>query len=150
MARTVLIADGDVQARRAAQTLLCPQGLPVRFADDGVEAVDRVRQEPIALVVVDVDRPEINGFNLLRRIRGRFESLPLAQRPRILVLTARPDTAVKRFAMQLGADAVLHKPLVPARFVATAQRLARGGDGAEGMAIMAPSPARRRRGTHSA
>jgi CheY-like chemotaxis protein len=125
VARTVLVADEDVQARNVAEKLLCPRGLAVRFADDGAEADEVVRHECIALVVLDVDRPEMNGFDLLRRLQGRFESPPPARRPRILVVTARRDAAVKRFARRLGADAVLCKPLVPERFTATAERLSR-------------------------
>ena len=125
MDRTVLIADEDVQARIAAEKLPCPRGLTVRFAADGVEATELVRQEPIALVVLDVDRAEMNGFDFLRRLQGRFEGLPLTHRPRILALTTRRDPAVKRFALQLGADAVLRKPLVPSRFIAKAVQLTR-------------------------
>ena len=126
MVRTVLIADQDVEARVIAKKFLRPRGLPVRFAADGAEASELVCQEAIAVVVLDVDRAEMNGFDFLRRLQGRFESLPFPNRPRILVVTARRDAAVKRFALQLGADAVLYKPLVPARFIATAERLVRG------------------------
>lgn len=126
MPRTVLIADDDAQARSAAERLLRPRGLPLRFAADGAEADAVVRDERIALVVLDVDCPEMNGFDLLRRIQGRFESPPPPHRPRVLAVTARRDAAVKRFALRLGADAVLCKPLVSARFAATAERLTRG------------------------
>ena len=126
MGRTVLIADEDVHARIMAETLLRLRGLRVRFAGDGAEASALVCHADVAVVVLDVDHAEMNGFELLRRLRGRFEALPLPTRPRVLAVTARRDPAVKRFALHLGADAVLYKPFAPARFIETAERLVRG------------------------
>lgn len=125
MARIVLIADSDMQSRIVAGRFLCARGISVRFADHGAEVAEAVQRERIALVVLDLDCPEINGFDLLRRIRGLSEAFPLAYRPCILAVTARGDVAVKRFALRLGADAVVHKPLVAAQFIGAVERLAR-------------------------
>jgi CheY-like chemotaxis protein len=120
---TVLIADDDVNAQIIAETLLRLRGFRVRRAADGAEACDIVRREEIAVVVLDLSLPGMNGFELLRRLRGRFGPLPLASEPRVLAVTSRQDPEVERFALRLGADAFLRKPLALPHFIRTVEQL---------------------------
>jgi CheY-like chemotaxis protein len=121
--RTVLIVDDDVNAQIIAETLLRLRGLRVSLAGDGIEACDLVGQENFAVVVLDLNLPGMNGFELLRRLRGRFGSLRLSAEPRVLALTSRHEPEVEDFARRLGADAFLRKPLAPGQFVRTVERL---------------------------
>ncbi|MFI5397674.1 MAG: response regulator [Candidatus Binatia bacterium] len=125
MSRTVLVADEDVNAQIIAETLLRLRGLDVRLAGDGAEACEIVRYEDIAVVVLDLDLPRMNGFELLRRLRGRFGPLPLPTKPRLLAVTNRQEPEVECLALRLGADAVLRKPLAPGPFIETVEELAR-------------------------
>lgn len=120
---TVLVADDDVNAQIIAQTLLRLRGLQVRLAGDGSEASHLVRNEDIAVIVFDLDLPGLNGSELLRQIRTRFGWTPLRSRPRILAVTNRREAEVERFALRVGADAVLRKPLAPSQFIRTVERL---------------------------
>lgn len=122
MDTTVLIADDDVNAQIIAETLLSLRGFRVRRAADGAEACDIVRQEEIAVVVLDLSLPGMNGFELLRRPHGRGP-LPLASEPRILAVTSRQDPEVERFALRLGASAFLRKPLALLHFIRTVEQL---------------------------
>lgn len=123
---TVLIADEDVNAQIIAETLLRLRGLRVLVAADGAEVCDYVRDEDVAVVVIDLSLPGMNGFELLRRLRGRFGPAPLGREPRILAVTNRGEPEVERFARRLGADAFLRKPLVPRQFIATVEQLVGG------------------------
>jgi CheY-like chemotaxis protein len=120
---TVLIADDDVNAQIIAETLLSLRGFRVRRAADGIEASDIVRDEEIAVVVLDLSLPGMNGFELLRRWRGRFGPLPPANEPRVLAVTSRRDPEVERFALRLGANAFLRKPLSLPHFISTVEQL---------------------------
>ena len=120
---TVLIADDDVNAQIIAETLLHLRGFRVRRTADGAEACDIVGREEIALVVLDLSLPGMNGFELLRRLRGRFGPLPLASEPRILAVTSRQDPEIERFALRLGANAFLRKPLGSLDFIRTVEQL---------------------------
>jgi CheY-like chemotaxis protein len=120
---TVLIADDDVNAQIIAETLLSLRGFRVRRAADGAEACDIVRQEEIAVVVLDLSLPGMNGFELLRRPHGRLGPLPLASEPRILAVTSRQDPEVERVALRLGASAFLRKPLALPHFIRTVEQL---------------------------
>jgi CheY-like chemotaxis protein len=122
MNHTVLIVDDDVNARIIAETLLELRGLRVRLATDGTEACEMVRREGAAVVVVNLSLPGMNGFEVLRRLRGRFETLRLPAQPRIVVTSDREEPEVERFALRLGADAFLRKPVAPNRFIAIVEQ----------------------------
>ena len=124
---SVLIVDEDGTARIIAEVLLQSRGITVRAAADGTEACDilRCRGAAVTVLVADLD-PAVSGMNgweLLRYVRGRFGGLPLPTSPRIVAVTRRADAAVERFARRLGADAVLCKPLGPREFITTVERL---------------------------
>ena len=123
MTKSVLIVDEDVNARIIAETLLRTRGLRVHAAMDGVEACEIVRREGPAVVVLDLGVPGMNGFEVIRSLRARFEILPPAVQPRIVAVSDRTDPDVGRFALRLGADAFLHKPTAPQRLISTVEQL---------------------------
>ncbi len=122
---TVLVADEDVNAQIIAETLLSLRGLRVRVARDGREAGNVVRDEDIAVIVLDLDLPGLNGSDLLGQMRARFRWTPVQPPPRILAVTSRQEPEVERFALRVGADVVLRKPLAPSAFIRTVEWLVR-------------------------
>lgn len=123
MKGTVVIVDEDVNARIIAETLLQVRGLDVRSAADGTEACEIVRREGAAVVVVDLGSPGSNSLETIRKLCGRFEALPLPAQPRILALSNSVAPEIERFALRLGVDLLLRKPVPPAQFVLTVERL---------------------------
>ena len=119
----VLIVDDDVNACIIAETLLRSRGMRVRSAGDGTEACEIVGSGGIAVVVLELALPGMNGFEVIRRLRGRFEPLTLASPLRIVVASHRCEPEIERFAVRLGADVFLHKPVPPARFVKVVEQL---------------------------
>jgi len=122
----VLVAGEDVNFQIIVDTLLTLRGLRVRCASDAAEAESLACQEPVAVVVVDLGLPSMNGFDLLRRLSGRSKALPLPTQPRFVVVTSRAAREAERFALRLGADAVLHKPFAPGDFIHTIEQLVGG------------------------
>lgn len=123
MRPTVLVADEDVNFQIIADTLLTLRDFRVRLAGDAAEANDLLRQEPVAVVVVDLCLPGMNGFEFLRRLNDRSGWLPAPTRPGVVVLTTRTEAEVERFALRVGAHAVLRKPLAPGHFIRTVEQL---------------------------
>jgi CheY-like chemotaxis protein len=123
MSGTVLIVDDDVNARIIAETLLRLRGLQVRRADDGAEACECVRREDIAVIVLELQLPGMNGFDVLRRLRSPSGPLQAPTAPRILAVTHRQEPELERFVRRLGADAFLQKPVAPGRFIRTVEEL---------------------------
>ena len=86
-------------------------GCQVTIAADGAEALQSFADDPPDLVVLDVEMPKLNGFEVCQRIRAT------SQAP-ILMLTVRESTLDKVRALDLGADDYLTKPFEPDELLA--------------------------------
>jgi len=122
MKDTVLIVGRDANARAVARTLRA-RGLHILSLTDAMEACDVICCEGAAAVVLDLTFPDTNGLEVLRRLRGRFETRILPTQPRVIVMADWTESAVERLAVGLGADAFLRKPVVPRRLIAVLDRL---------------------------
>jgi len=119
---TILIVGEDANALIIAATLLRARGLSVRTVADAMEGCDILACEGALVVVLDLTFPETRGLELLRRLRGRFETRLLPSQPAVVVMTDWFESAVERLAVGLGADAFLRKPVAPGDFLAAVER----------------------------
>jgi DNA-binding response OmpR family regulator len=122
MAETILIADDEPGIRDLARLYLEKEGFRVQTAENGAQAVAQVRQNPPALLVLDLMMPEIDGWEVCRRIRAESD-LP------ILMLTARDQDIDKIVALEMGADDYLTKPFNPRELVARVRAILRRAGG---------------------
>jgi two-component system KDP operon response regulator KdpE len=99
----ILIVDDEPPIRKLLRMGLSSQGYDVLEASNGAIALELLARKP-ALVILDLGLPDIDGHDLLRRIRHRQEDLP------IIVLSSRGDEAGKVAALDLGADDYVTKP----------------------------------------
>lgn len=108
--RTVLIVDDDPFIRRLiATTLEDVASFELVQASDGVEALELARQDPPAIVFLDIDMPRLNGIETCRSLRGE-EATSAAT---IVMLTAASGDESERAAEEAGADLFLTKPFSP-------------------------------------
>jgi two-component system, OmpR family, response regulator MtrA len=103
MNERILIVEDDPSIRETTAIGLEGAGFRVREAADGREALDRFRQEPFDLVVLDLMLPEVDGYEVCRDLR-RTSSVP------IVMLSARSDTVDIVVGLELGADDYVTKP----------------------------------------
>jgi two-component system chemotaxis response regulator CheY len=112
--RTILVVDDSPTMRRMIMAALRELG-DVGFAQaaSGLEAIERLALDPVDLVVLDLNMPDVHGLEVLRFVRGhaRFERLP------VVVLTTRGDDESREAALREGATRYLTKPFAPAAFV---------------------------------
>lgn len=125
MQPTVLIAGEDTNAATATEILRRTRGLSVRLARDGIEAREIAGRERLAAVVLDLDLPAMNGLDLIRHLTGRFEGVARYPSLPIIVVTSMRKPELGRFAVRLGASAILRKPVSLARFIHTIQQFTR-------------------------
>lgn len=102
-AAKILIVDDEPPIRKLLRMGLASQGYEVLEAQNGKVALDMLARKP-DLVILDLGLPDIDGLELLRRMRHRHEDLP------IVVLSSRGDEAGKVAALDLGADDYVTKP----------------------------------------
>lgn len=100
----VLVIDDEPAIRRFLRASLTAQHYHVVEAEDGRTALDQLRRGSIDIVVLDLGLPDINGIDLIERVRGQGSTVP------IVVLSSRGDETSKVKALDLGADDYVTKP----------------------------------------
>lgn len=101
----VLVADDDYSIRQLVCTIVKREGLEVDCAADGAEAIEHLRTNDYAVILLDLMMPRVDGFGVVEHIRTH----PMAQKPVILVITAYADQKFKEIDPNLVAG-VLRKP----------------------------------------
>ncbi len=119
----VLVVDDSLTVRRVTQRLLVREGYRVALAKDGIDALEKLAEERPQVVLSDIEMPRMDGFDLVRNIRGdaRLRDLP------VIMITSRIAQKHRDYAAELGVDHYLGKPYseddllaLIGRYVATA------------------------------
>jgi len=102
----VLVVDDSPSVRRVVSNMLKAHGWEVQTARDGVEALEVIARQMPAVVLLDIEMPRMDGYELMATVRSQeqYRQLPL------VVLTSRAATKHQQRALQLGADAYVVKP----------------------------------------
>ena len=103
---TLLVVDDSVTMRKATGRLLERQGYKVLSARDGVEAMQLLQEILPDLILLDVEMPRMDGFEVTRQIRAsaRLQALP------IIMITSRSGEKHRNKALELGVNHYLGKP----------------------------------------
>ena len=107
--KRVLIIDDDQALQNLVVMMLQRVGLQAWVADTAVEGMEMLRTEDFGLLILDLMLPDIDGFEVLERLRKdtRYDQMP------ILILSARAETEAISRGFELGADGYLTKPYLP-------------------------------------
>ncbi len=100
----ILIVDDEPAILRFLRAGLASQGYLVVEAENGQSALDRVLRRQADMIVLDLGLPDLDGLEIIRRLRESGNMLP------IIVLSSRHDEAAKVAALDLGADDYVTKP----------------------------------------
>lgn len=109
--RLVLVVDDDAALRLAVASLLAQAGYRTDQAGDGPEALRKLQQHPVDLMLVDIGLPGVNGLEVLAQARAQ------AKPPRVVMMTAddTPQALLQSFRGQ--AHSFIRKPFAPRRIV---------------------------------
>ena len=111
-ARTVLVVEDDPSIAMGLEMNLTAEGYRVLVADDGERGLELARAGGIDLIVLDVMLPKLNGFELLRTLRGERHTMP------VIMLSARGAEMDKVMGLELGAEDYVTKPFGLAELLA--------------------------------
>jgi chemosensory pili system protein ChpA (sensor histidine kinase/response regulator) len=102
----IMVVDDSLTVRRVTQRLLAREGYQVVLAKDGVDALEQLQSITPDVMLVDIEMPRMDGFDLTRNVRGdeRTRHIP------IIMITSRTATKHRNYAMELGVNEYLGKP----------------------------------------
>ena len=116
----ILVVDDEASVVEVVCLYLQREGFDVRVARDGRAALDAIREKQPALVVLDLMLPEIDGLEIMRRLRDNAEiDVP------VIMLTARRQETDRIYGLELGADDYVVKPFSPAELVSRVKAVMR-------------------------
>jgi DNA-binding response OmpR family regulator len=122
VAQTILVADDEKNIISLIKLYLTKEGFRVETAADGQQALDQVRRVQPDLAILDVMMPQLDGWEVVRRLRAESQ-LP------VIMLTARRDDVDKIVGLELGADDYVTKPFNPRELVARVRAVLRRAQG---------------------
>ncbi len=116
----ILIVDDSATIRRMVKASLHPVGdLIFSEAATGLEAVERLALEPVAMLILDLNMPDMHGLEVLKFVRSHQAH----RRTPVIVLTTRGDDASRGAALAAGANVYVTKPFVPQALASLARDL---------------------------
>jgi chemosensory pili system protein ChpA (sensor histidine kinase/response regulator) len=102
----VMVVDDSLTVRRVTQRLLSREGYQVVLAKDGVDALEQLQSVTPDVMLVDIEMPRMDGFDLTRNVRDdeRTRRIP------IIMITSRTAAKHRNYALEIGVNEYLGKP----------------------------------------
>lgn len=132
----ILLVEDESGIADTLQYVLSTDGFAPVWCSTAAEALAQFAAEPPALAVLDVGLPDMNGFELFRRL----QALPGGHQVPMLFLTARSDEIDRVVGLELGADDYIAKPFSPRELVARVRTILRRSARPAAAAPAAPDP----------
>ena len=109
----IMVVDDSVSIRQVVSRLMEDQGWKVQTAKDGIEAMEKLRDSRPDLIVLDIEMPRMNGYELLGalKIQSGCEDIP------VVMLTSRTAAKHRQKAIALGARSFMVKPYNDDEFI---------------------------------
>ena len=115
----ILVVDDSVTVRKVTSRILRRQGYRVLTAKDGIEALKSMQEEIPAVILLDIEMPRMDGFEVATRVRA---SQDLKDIP-IVMITSRTGDKHRQRAMELGVDYYMGKPYQEEQLLETLNQL---------------------------
>ncbi len=118
---SILIVDDRPENLLALEAILDAPGIDLVRAASGPEALRHVLRQDFAVILMDVQMPGMDGFQTIQKLR----LMDSAATTPILVFTALADDQTRRRARDVGADAILQKPVMPQELISRLSEMLR-------------------------
>ena len=115
----VLVVDDSPTERQITTTLLQKRGYAVTIAVDGEDALAKVAAERPPLIVLDIIMPKMNGYQVLRHLKGAPETRDI----KVILVSSKNQESDRFWGLKQGADEYLTKPFEDALLLAAVEKL---------------------------
>lgn len=123
MANLVLIVDDEVAITELIEMSLASSDITTDVANNGKDALDKLSKKDYSLVLMDINMPEIDGFEVIKAIRSQGKTLP------IIIISDRREDIDTLYGLKIGADEYITKPFNPITLGARVKALIRRTQG---------------------
>ena len=123
MSKKILVVDDEDIIRRFISIQLPKWGYEVKEAIDGIQALERLAQEDFNLIICDIMMPNMNGWQLLRKVRENPKTKDIP----VIVLTVKDEDSDMLKGYELGAAYYITKPFDIVEIISGIQMMS-GGD----------------------
>ncbi|MEM7204962.1 MAG: response regulator transcription factor [Planctomycetota bacterium] len=120
MSQRLLLIEDDSKLARMVKDYLTQHEFDVRIAPDGESGLAEMRRTPFDAVILDLMLPDIDGLDVCRQLRAKFDTP-------VLMLTAKGDPMDRVVGLELGADDYMPKPFEPRELLARLRAILRRG-----------------------
>ena len=107
----ILVVDDEVNIRRVVKEYAEFEGYEVREAENGMQAIEMVKNEDFDLIIMDVMMPKLDGYSACKEIK-KVKNIP------VIMLSARGEEYDKLFGFEIGIDDYVVKPFSPKELMA--------------------------------
>lgn len=126
MADTVLIVDDDESVRTMLYKVIRSNGIQAQMASGGRQALEMAVAHPFDLILLDVNMPGMDGFEVIQQLRSRGVQTP------IIIVSGRQEDYDTLYGLDIGADDYVTKPFNPVVLGAKVKALIRRSKGSRG------------------
>jgi two-component system chemotaxis response regulator CheY len=126
VSQALIVDDSKVMREMVIACLRAMDGLAFTHAASGLEALEKLSLQAFDVVVLDLNMPDIGGYEVIEFIRGQDKLLDLP----ILVVTTRGDDSSRARALAAGATRFMTKPFAPEALLGEVRALIGGRPGA--------------------
>jgi len=116
MAKSLMIVDDSATMRKIVMRTVRMSGLDfdrTEEAGNGAEAIDKLKQSPVDIVLCDVNMPEMNGIDMVKKVRAE---VPSCAETKIIMVSTESSQDLIDSILREGANGYITKPFTPERF----------------------------------
>jgi two-component system chemotaxis response regulator CheY len=121
--KKVLVVDDSPTIRKLIGYVLKRKDYVIEEAEDGMDAMEKLSNSEIDLVIVDLNMPNMDGISFVKNLRGSYYNLDLP----VIMLTTTSDNELIEAAYGAGINMCLHKPIQPDILINKIESLLGGG-----------------------
>jgi two-component system chemotaxis response regulator CheY len=116
MAKSLMIVDDSATMRKIVIRTVRMSGLDfdrTEEAGNGAEAIEKLKQSPVDIILCDVNMPEMNGIDMVKKVRAE---MPACANTRIIMVSTESSQDLIDSILREGANGYITKPFTPERF----------------------------------
>lgn len=113
MKKVILVADDSATIRKFVSFSLTTKGYEIIQVSDGMEALEKLPQKEVDLIITDLNMPNVDGYELISTIRSNEEYLDIP----IIILSSLSSQEEVSKGLSMGANSYLLKPFDPKRIL---------------------------------